>query len=62
MFENCDLEHAMFDRTILENADLRTSFNYSIDPENNRIRRAKFSITAVAGLLEKYDIEIDHAH
>jgi hypothetical protein len=38
---------------------MRTSFNYSINPELNRIKKAKFSMPAVVGLLDKYDIEIE---
>lgn len=59
MFHNCDLLKATFENTILEKADLRTSFNYSIDPNINRIKKAKFSIPAVIGLLDKYDIQIE---
>ena len=61
IFENCDLEGALFENTILEKADFRTSFNYTIDPEINRIRKAKFSISEISGLLDKYDIEIDRS-
>jgi len=43
----------------LENADLRTSYNYSIDPDANRIRKAKFSLPAVIGLLDKYYLDIE---
>ena len=59
LFENCDLAKVVFDNTILEKADLRTSYNYSIDPEANKIKKAKFSRAGVAGLLDKYDIEIE---
>jgi fluoroquinolone resistance protein len=59
IFENCNLLRSSFQNTILERADLRTSFHYSIDPEANRIKKAKFSLSSVAGLLYKYDIEID---
>ncbi|MDP2414547.1 pentapeptide repeat-containing protein [Daejeonella sp.] len=59
VFQNCDLAGVTFENTILEKADFRTSLNYSIDPENNRIRKAKFSILEISGLLDKYDIEID---
>lgn len=59
LFDNCDLSGATFERTIIEKADLRTSFNYSIDPDLNRIKKAKFSLNGIAGLLGKYDIEID---
>ena len=62
VFENCDLTGATFDSTILEKADLRTSFNYSIDPEINRIKKARFSLSGITGLLHKYDIEIDRAN
>src|SRR4051812_20030209 len=60
-FDHCDLAKALFDNTVLEKADLRTAFNYSIDPERNKIKKAKFSMTGIAGLLDKYDIEIDVA-
>lgn len=59
VFDNCDLTRTIFELTILEKADFRSSFNYSIDPESNRIKKAKFSQSGIAGLLEKYDIEID---
>ena len=59
LFANCDLAGARFENTILEKADLRTARNYSIDPELNKIKKAKFSIQGIAGLLAKYDIEIE---
>jgi uncharacterized protein YjbI with pentapeptide repeats len=58
VFHNCDLAGAVFDRTLLEKADLRTAYNYAIDPENNRIKKARFSLPAVTGLLHKYQIDI----
>lgn len=59
VFDNCDLLRTAFDNTILEKADFRTAFHYSIDPERNRIRKAKFSLAGIAGLLEKHNIEIE---
>lgn len=59
IFDNCDLQRAIFHKTILEKVDFRTSFNYSIDPEANRIKKARFSRTGIAGLLDKYGIEIE---
>ena len=59
LFDNCDLARATFERTILEKTDFRTSFNFTIDPEINRIKKAKFSLSEISGLLAKYDIEID---
>jgi uncharacterized protein YjbI with pentapeptide repeats len=61
VFDNCNFAGATFENTILEKADLRTACNYSIDPEVNRIKKARFSLSQVSGLLEKYDIEIDNA-
>jgi len=59
VFENCDLKGAVFENTMLEKADFRTAFNYAINPEINKIRKAKFSMPAVMRLLDKYDILID---
>ena len=59
VFNNCDLMNAIFDSTILIKADLRTAFNFSINPEQNNIKKAKFSINGLPGLLGKYDIEIE---
>lgn len=59
LFDQCDLGRAIFDGTTLEKADLRSAYNYSIDPANNKIKKAKFSLQGVAGLLDKFDIEIE---
>lgn len=58
-FDDCDLSRAIFDNSILEKVDFRTAFNYSIDPDGNRIRGAKFSMSGVIGLLRKYKIEVE---
>jgi uncharacterized protein YjbI with pentapeptide repeats len=59
LFDACDLQDAIFENTILEKADLTTSFHYIIDPEVNRIRKAAFSQNGLRGLLMKYDITIN---
>jgi uncharacterized protein YjbI with pentapeptide repeats len=59
LFDHCDLMRTTFKNTILEKVDFRTSYNYSIDPELNRLKKAKFSTAGVVGLLDKYDIDID---
>lgn len=59
VFNNCNLAKAVFENTILEKADFRSSYNYSINPELNRVKKAKFSAAGVIGLLDKYDIEIE---
>ena len=58
-FNNCDLSGAIFENTVLEKSDLRTSFNFSIDPEINQVSEAKFSIAGIVGLLDKYNIEVE---
>jgi fluoroquinolone resistance protein len=59
IFDSCELSGAIFKDTILEKADFRTSHNFSIDPEINKIKKAKFSAEGIMGLLDKYDIEIE---
>lgn len=56
MFDNCDLHKAVFIDTIANGADFTTSYNYTIDPERNKLRRARFSQDGLKGLLEKYEI------
>lgn len=59
VFSHCDLSRAIFKNSNLEGADLRTAIHFSIDPEANRIQKAKFSRQNIAGLLDKYRILID---
>ena len=58
-FNQCDFLSATFYQTILEKSDFRNSFNYSLDPELNRIKKARFSTSGISGLLDKYDIQIE---
>ena len=58
-FVGSDLMGAVFDRTILDKCDFRNSFNYLIDLEKNRAKKAKFSANGLSGLLYKYDIIVD---
>jgi fluoroquinolone resistance protein len=59
MFDGSDLADAVFEGSVLEKTDLRKAFNYSIDPAANRVKKARFSLEGVRGLLGKYDIEIE---
>jgi fluoroquinolone resistance protein len=58
-FRNCDLGRAVFSRTNLQKADFRTAFNFSIDPEKNKLKKARFSLQNVTGLLGKYGIVVE---
>ena len=59
LFDQCNFADAHFENTILEKADFTTSYNYTIDPEMNRLKSAKFSIEGIPGLLSKYQIKIE---
>jgi len=58
LFDNCDLNGAVFSNTNLEKADFRSSVHFSIDPEKNKLKKAKFSLAGLPGLLDKYKIEV----
>ncbi|MBE7652924.1 pentapeptide repeat-containing protein [Tenacibaculum finnmarkense] len=58
-FDTCDLKKAIFEDTILEKSDFKTAFNFSINPENNKLKGAKFSKENVIGLLHKYNIFVE---
>jgi uncharacterized protein YjbI with pentapeptide repeats len=59
VFNNCDLTNAIFSATNLEKVDFSTSFNYSIDIDNNKIKKSKHAKTQLGGLLDKYHLIID---
>jgi len=59
VFNNCDFKKSTFENTILEKADFSTCINYSINPNANKIKKAKFSLPSVVGLLDYLDIKID---
>lgn len=58
-FVDCDLQNAIFGQSILELTDFRTAINFQIDPDKNKLKKAKFSKENVRGLLTKYDICIE---
>ena len=56
IFDNCNLHKSVFVDAIANKADFTTSYNFSIDPEKNKLKKAKFSQAGLKGLLGKYDI------
>ena len=60
VFSECDLTNAIFSNTILEKVDFRTANNFSIDPEYNKLKKAKFSSFNLEGLLYKYKLDIEY--
>jgi len=59
IFDGSDLKQAVFQDTVMEKADFRAALNFSIDPEMNRMKGAKFSREGIAGLLDKHQIIIE---
>jgi uncharacterized protein YjbI with pentapeptide repeats len=60
--EECDFLGAVFEYTNLNKSDLSSSYNYSIHPETNKIKKAKFSKEGISGLLDRYDIVIQYRY
>jgi uncharacterized protein YjbI with pentapeptide repeats len=56
---NCNFQLAVFDGTNLEHANFKGATNYTINPEKNRITKAKFNYPEVLGLLEAYQITVE---
>ncbi|PPK87595.1 uncharacterized protein YjbI with pentapeptide repeats [Neolewinella xylanilytica] len=56
---DCDLARATFDNTDLRKADLRDSRHYRIDPTQNRVRGARFSLPEAVGLLQTFGVKIN---
>ncbi len=59
-FDRCDLSDAVFDNCDLQRADFRTAQDFTIDPEQNRMKGARFSVDGLPGLLAKHWIRIEH--
>ncbi len=60
-FDDCDLMRAVFERSAIDFVDFRTAYNYSINLQQNKNKKAKFGLSRIRGLLNTYDIEIDPA-
>lgn len=58
-FDHCDFRQSIFDRSNLDGANLKTAFNFSINPNQNSIKKAQFSSDNISGLLLHLDIIID---
>ena len=59
IFDNCNLENAIFDGTNLEKANFSSAYNFTINPEKNKLKNAIFSRKTIDGLLKKYNIVLD---
>ena len=58
-FRDCNLAETVFTGANLTRADFRGAKDYVISPQDNRVRRAKFSFPEVMSLLRCLEIEIE---
>jgi fluoroquinolone resistance protein len=58
LFRGSKLRENYFTNTCLNGADFSTATQYAIDPQTNKIKKARFSIPEVIGLLHGFDITI----
>lgn len=59
VFDRCDLTEALFQDNNLEKADFRSALNYFISPNQNKLKKARFSIHGLPGLLSEWDLVIE---
>jgi len=58
-FTGTDFERSVFFKTNLTKADLKGTVNYFIDPRNNTLKKARFSLPEALSLLSCLDIIIE---
>jgi uncharacterized protein YjbI with pentapeptide repeats len=59
VFEHCSLAGAVFQNTQLVGADFSSATGFIIDPELNRIQRARFTLHGLLGVVAKYELVVD---
>jgi fluoroquinolone resistance protein len=57
-FTDVDLSGSIFHNCDLSKADFSTAIQYSIDPQNNKVKKAKFSLPEAISLLHGFEITI----
>ena len=57
--EECNLSNAIFKQTNLTETDFRTAINFNIEPTENQLSKAKFSLESLPNLLRKYNLTIE---
>jgi len=56
--KKCDLTNAIFEQTNLVETDFSTAINFNIEPTDNQLSKAKFSVYGLPNLLKKYNLTI----
>jgi len=59
IFEDCNLRDAIFEATNLEKTDFRTASNFNLNPLNSKLKGARFSRTAIEGVVSLFQIIIE---
>ncbi|MBC6988492.1 pentapeptide repeat-containing protein [Hymenobacter sp. BT491] len=57
-FQECTLNGAVFHQTQLSGADFRTATGFIIDPDINPLKKARFVLEGLPGLVNKYGVII----
>jgi uncharacterized protein YjbI with pentapeptide repeats len=57
-FSGTDFSESLFNQTNLSKADLSRARNYLIDPANNKLKGARFSLSEAMSLLYNLDIDL----
>jgi len=57
-FRNCNLELTRFEGNNLTQADFATSYNLVLNPDDNTLKKARFSLYSLPGLLTKYELVV----
>lgn len=58
-FSKCDLQGTLFDNCNMVKADFRHATGYAIDPNKNKVKKAKFSMPEVLSFLAPLELEIE---
>ena len=58
-FDNCNLDEAIFLGANLQEVNFTSSYNYTINLQENFIRKTRFSKDGLDGLLRNFDLIID---
>lgn len=58
VFDQCNLELARFEANDLTQVDFASPYNLQLNPEDNKMKKARLSLHNLPGLLTKYDLVI----
>ena len=59
VFQECTLNGAVFQQTQLNGADFRTATGFLIDPDSNPLKKARFRLEGLPGLVSKYGVIVE---